>query len=59
MKSVLKGAHFSSVEEIKAASNTTTQGPEKKGLHGVLSRDGRNDIIKCIDSEGDYFEGEN
>ena len=36
MKAVLKGTHFASVEEIKAASDTTTR--EGKGLHGVLSR---------------------
>ena len=58
MKAVLKGTHFASVEEIKAAVTCQLRDLKEEDFTECF-QGWQKQINKCIDSEGDYFEGEN
>lgn len=58
MKAVLKGRHFASVEDIKGA--VTQQLRDLKEEDFVECFQGwQRRMIKCVNCEGDYFEGTN
>lgn len=58
VKSVLKGSHFEGVEDIQEHVTNTLRAIKKEEFKGCFEAwKGR--IQKCIDFEGEYFEGEN
>lgn len=58
VKSVLKGSHFEGVEDIQEHVTNTLRAIKKEEFKGCFEAwKGR--IQKCVDFEGEYFEGEN
>ena len=54
---MLKGTHFASIEEIKAAVTRELKGLTKEDFVECLHRRQRR-MQKCITSGRDYFEGD-
>ena len=58
MKAMLNGTYFASVEEIKAAVTRQLRDLKEKDFTECF-QGWQKRINKCIDSEGDHFEGDN
>ena len=58
IKGVLKGSHFEGVEDIKEHVTSTLRSIKKEEFEGCFEAWKRR-FQKCIDFEGEYFEGEN
>ena len=58
VKSVLKGSHFEGVEDIQEHVTSPLRTIKKEEFLGCFEA-WKNIIQKCINFEGEYFEGEN
>ena len=58
LKIVLKGTHFTSVEEIKATVTRLLRDIKEEDFAECF-RGWQDRMQKCIDFGGDYFEGDN
>jgi hypothetical protein len=57
IKSMLKGTHFVSVEEVKAKMTELLNRVTENSLHHCFEQWQRRTQL-CLNSQGDYFEGD-
>ena len=58
VKSCLKGTHFTSVEEVQAKTENLLKDLPKTSFHNCYQQ-WQHRMQKCVNAEGDYFEGDN